>query len=208
MDILVSACLLGTPCRYDGASRPCGELARLEVLGHRLIPVCPEVMGGLPTPRPPAELQRDGRVVDRAGKDVTEAYRLGAEEVLELARAHRCTLAVLKERSPSCGRGQIYDGSFTGRLTEGSGVTARLLEEHGVQVYGESEAGTLAERVPPFALQISREKRLTYRKFYAIFCSNLTGVYLAKNTGTTPPGVKAIRTAGSIADRRVTALID
>ena len=132
MDILVSACLLGTPCRYDGASRPCGELARLEVLGHRLIPVCPEVMGGLPTPRPPAELQRDGR--------------LGAEEVLELARAHRCTLAVLKERSPSCGRGQIYDGSFTGRLTEGSGVTARLLEEHGVQVYGESEAGTLAER--------------------------------------------------------------
>ena len=145
-DILVSACLLGTPCRYDGASRPCGELARLEVLGHRLIPVCPEVMGGLPTPRPPAELQRDGRVVDRAGKDVTEAYRLGAEEVLELARAHRCTLAVLKERSPSCGRGQIYDGSFTGRLTEGSGVTARLLEEHGVQVYGESEAGTLAER--------------------------------------------------------------
>ena len=67
-------------------------------------------------------------------------------EVLELARAHRCTLAVLKERSPSCGRGQIYDGSFTGRLTEGSGVTARLLEEHGVQVYGESEAGTLAER--------------------------------------------------------------
>ena len=146
MDILVSACLLGTPCRYDGASRPCGELARLEVLGHRLIPVCPEVMGGLPTPRPPAELQRDGRVVDRAGTDVTEAYRLGAEEVLELARAHRCTLAVLKERSPSCGRGQIYDGSFTGRLTEGSGVTARLLEEHGVQVYGESEAGTLAER--------------------------------------------------------------
>ena len=146
MDILVSACLLGTPCRYDGAPRPCGELARLEALGHRLIPVCPEVMGGLPTPRPPAELQRDGRVVDRAGKDVTEAYRLGAEEVLELARAHRCTLAVLKERSPSCGRGQIYDGSFTGRLTEGSGVTARLLEEHGVQVYGESEAGTLAER--------------------------------------------------------------
>ena len=65
---------------------------------------------------------------------------------VKLARAHGCTLAVLKERSPSCGRGQIYDGSFTGRLTEGSGVTARLLEEHGVQVYGESEAGTLAER--------------------------------------------------------------
>lgn len=97
--------------------------------------------------------------------------------MLELARAHRCTLAVLKERSPSCGRGQIYDGSFTGRLTEGSGVTARLLEEHGVQVYGESEAGTLAERgegagrrgkVRPAPLPSKYPgKRLTYRKFYA-----------------------------------------
>ena len=84
-----------------------------------------------------------------AGLEKQEGYAHGLApglEVLELARAHRCTLAVLKERSPSCGRGQIYDGSFTGRLTEGSGVTARLLEEHGVQVYGESEAGTLAER--------------------------------------------------------------
>lgn len=138
MDILVSACLLGTPCRYDGASRPCGELARLEVLGHRLIPVCPEVMGGLPTPRPPAELQRDGRVVDRAGKDVTEAYRLGAEEVLELARAHRCTLAVLKERSPSCGFGKIYDGSFTGTVVPGNGVAAQALAAEGVAIWGES----------------------------------------------------------------------
>ena len=74
MDILVSACLLGTPCRYDGASRPCGELARLEVLGHRLIPVCPEVMGGLPTPRDPAERQGD-KVISCAGKDVTKAKR-------------------------------------------------------------------------------------------------------------------------------------
>lgn len=138
MDILVSACLLGTLCRYDGASRPCGELARLEVLGHRLIPVCPEVMGGLPTPRPPAELQRDGRVVDRAGKDVTEAYRLGAEEVLELARAHRCTLAVLKERSPSCGFGKIYDGSFTGTVVPGNGVAAQALAAEGVAIWGES----------------------------------------------------------------------
>ena len=145
MKLLISACLLGIPCRYDGASKPQSWVEKLAER-HELVPVCPEQLGGLPTPRPPAELQRDGRVVDRAGKDVTEAYRLGAEEVLELARAHRCTLAVLKERSPSCGRGQIYDGSFTGRLTEGSGVTARLLEEHGVQVYGESEAGTLAER--------------------------------------------------------------
>ena len=143
--ILASSCLLGCECRYKGDGCKCDALIKLAE-SNTIIGVCPEQMGGLPTPRPPAELQRDGRVVDRAGKDVTEAYRLGAEEVLELARAHRCTLAVLKERSPSCGRGQIYDGSFTGRLTEGSGVTARLLEEHGVQVYGESEAGTLAER--------------------------------------------------------------
>ena len=89
---MVSACLLGTPCRYDGASRPCGELARLEVLGHRLIPVGPEVMGGLPTPRPPAELQRDGRVVDRAGKDSRRMTRAGADVTNLTNGAHAAVL--------------------------------------------------------------------------------------------------------------------
>ena len=140
---MVSACLLGTPCRYDGASRPCGELARLEVLGHRLIPVCPEVMGGLPTPRPPAELQRDGRVVDRAGKDVTEAYRRGAEAALALCQQSGCEAAVLKEKSPSCGCGQIYDGTFSRRLTEGDGVTVELFKAHGIVVCGESDVEKL-----------------------------------------------------------------
>ena len=137
MTVLVSACLLGTPCRYDGASRPCGELARLEVLGHRLIPVCPEVMGGLPTPRPPAEICGQ-RVVTREGADVTAAYRRGAEAVLELARLTGAEAAILKERSPSCGSGAVYDGTFSGTLTAGWGAAAGLLREQGIRVLGES----------------------------------------------------------------------
>ena len=141
MTILVSACLLGEACRYDGGSKPhplAEELARR----HTLIPVCPEVLGGLPTPRPPAE-QRDGRVVNREGADVTEQYRRGAEAALEAARQHGCTVALLKERSPSCGSGQIYDGTFTGTLTAGWGTAARLLRQAGMTVLGESAIGEL-----------------------------------------------------------------
>ena len=145
MNILVSACLLGTPCRYDGTGKLEPALERLRAQGYTLIPICPEVLGGLPTPRPPAERQPDGRVVTREGVDVTAEYRAGAERVLELARAHGCTLAVLKERSPSCGRGQIYDGTFSRTLIPGSGVTAQLLEEHGISVYGESQLSSLLQ---------------------------------------------------------------
>ena len=143
MYILVSACLLGTPCRYDGASKKNPALDRLTAQGHVLVPVCPEVLGGLPTPRPPAERQPGGRVVNREGIDVTAEYRAGAERALELARAHGCTLAVLKERSPSCGRGQIYDGTFSHTLIPGSGVAAQLLETQGITVYGESRLDEL-----------------------------------------------------------------
>ena len=146
MDILVSACLLGTLCRYDGASRPCGELARLEVLGHRLIPVCPEVMGGLPTPREPSEI-RDGRVVSRDGRDVTEAFWRGAQEAEKIARACGCECALLKERSPSCGSGTIYDGTFTGRRVPGDGVTAALLKANGIEVFGETELSEMIQRM-------------------------------------------------------------
>lgn len=145
MNILVSACLLGTPCRYDGTGKLEPALERLRTQGHTLVPVCPEVLGGLPTPRPPAERQSDGQVVTREGVDVTAEYRAGAERALELARAHGCTLAVLKERSPSCGRGQIYDGTFSRALIPGSGVTAQLLEEHGISVYGESQLSSLLQ---------------------------------------------------------------
>lgn len=139
MNILVSACLLGTPCRYDGTGKALPQLEALRAQGHTLIPVCPEVLGGLPTPRTPAERQQDGRVVNRNGEDVTAAYEAGAQAALAAAQEHGCTLAILKERSPSCGHGHIYDGTFSRRLIPGSGVAAQLLTEHGVRVLGESQ---------------------------------------------------------------------
>ena len=135
--ILISACLLGVRCRYDGGSKPQEPILRL-MEKYTLIPVCPEQLGGLPTPRKPSE-RRGDRVVMSDGRDVTAEYRRGAEETLRLARLYGCTAAVLKERSPSCGCGRIYDGTFTGTLTDGDGVTAALLKENGVAVYGESE---------------------------------------------------------------------
>ena len=147
MKILISACLLGLPCRYDGASKPqlwVEELARR----HELIPMCPEQMGGLPTPRNPSE-RRGDRVVMRTGEDVTEQYRRGAACALRLYQLLGCKAAVLKERSPSCGCGAVYDGTFTGTLTAGDGVTAALLlgtnwtEQQLLDYYGDTE-------YPPF----------------------------------------------------------
>ena len=144
MKILVSACLLGVRCRYDGKSKPHPAVERL-MEQHTLIPVCGEIFGGLPTPRVSAERQ-GARVVTADGRDVTAAYRRGAEEVLRLARRYGCKAAILKERSPSCGSGRIYDGTFTGTLTDGWGVTAELLRDHGICVIGESEAETWREK--------------------------------------------------------------
>ena len=143
MKILVSACLLGVRCRYDGKSKPHPAVERL-MEQHTLIPVCGEILGGLPTPRVSAERQ-GARVVTADGCDVTAAYRRGAEEVLRLAERYGCKAAILKERSPSCGSGRIYDGTFTGTLTDGWGVTAELLRDHGICVIGESEAETWRE---------------------------------------------------------------
>ena len=143
MKILVSACLLGVRCRYDGKSKPHPAVERL-MERHTLIPVCGEIFGGLPTPRVRAERQ-GARVVTADGRDVTAAYRHGAEEVLRLAERYGCKAAILKERSPSCGSGRIYDGTFTGTLTDGWGVTAELLRDHGICVIGESEAETWRE---------------------------------------------------------------
>lgn len=141
MTILVSACLLGTACRYDGRSKANADVTAL-LARHTLIPVCGEIFGGLPTPRTPAE-RRGDRVVTQDGRDVTQAYRRGAEEVLRLARLYGARAAILKERSPSCGSGEIYDGTFSGTRTAGWGVTAELLRESGVRVYGESELARL-----------------------------------------------------------------
>ena len=141
MTILVSACLLGCPCRYDGKNKPHdGVLALMEQ--HTLIPICPEQMGGLATPRHPAERTGNG-VFTQAGTDVTAQYQRGAQEALHLAQLYGCICAILKERSPSCGRGAIYDGSFSRTLVDGDGVTAELLKQHGMAVYGESEVDKL-----------------------------------------------------------------
>ncbi|WP_298019746.1 DUF523 domain-containing protein [uncultured Dysosmobacter sp.] len=140
MRLLVSACLLGVCCRYDGASKAHPLLPELAAR-HTLVPVCSEQLGGLATPRPPAE-RRGDRVVTGAG-DVTAQYRRGAEETLRLCKLLGCEAAVLKERSPSCGHGQIYDGTFSGTLTAGDGVTAELLTANGIPVYGESQMEAL-----------------------------------------------------------------
>lgn len=144
MRILISACLLGVCCRYDGASRP-HPLAEELAKRHTLIPVCPEQLGGLATPRPPAERQGEA-VIASTGVDVTEQYRRGAEEALKLYRFFGCEAAVLKERSPSCGSSGVYDGTFTGTLVPGAGVTAELLRSCGLAVYGESELQLLLEK--------------------------------------------------------------
>lgn len=130
--MIVSACLAGFPCRYDGKARPCAQVVEL-VRAGKAIPVCPEQLGGLPTPRTSCEI-RDGRVVDANGRDRTEAFERGARAVLRIAQTYGATEALLQSRSPSCGSGWIYDGSFTKTLTAGDGVTARLLKENGIQV--------------------------------------------------------------------------
>lgn len=137
-NILVSACLLGLCCRYDGKSKADERVVKLlEREDITLIPVCPEQLGGMKTPREPSERRGEG-VRNRLGEDVTAHYQKGAEETLKLARLYGCGRAILKERSPSCGSGQIYDGTFGRTLTRGDGVTAELLKRSGIEVLGES----------------------------------------------------------------------
>ena len=127
--IMVSACLLGRKCKYNGGDNASDRL--IDVLrGHEIVPVCPEVAGGLPVPRRPCEIV-DGTVMNDAGENVDAEFRHGAEICLSLAMEEKIDLAVLQPRSPSCGVGRIYDGTFSRRLTDGSGVFAALLAEHG-----------------------------------------------------------------------------
>ena len=136
-NILVSACLLGQACRYDGKSKPCPAVI---TLGDRynLIPICPEVMGGLPTPRTPSEICGE-RVLMKDGKDVTANYQSGAKKALAIARENACTVAILKEKSPSCGSGLIHNGLFDGGLVPGDGIATQVLKKEGIRVLGESE---------------------------------------------------------------------
>jgi uncharacterized protein YbbK (DUF523 family) len=136
--LLVSACLCGQACRYDGAAKALAPFARLVALGEAL-PVCPELLGGLPVPREPCELV-NGRALTRVGQDNTAAYLLGAEKTLALAQRHGIRLAVLKERSPSCGVSAVYDGTFTGTCINGEGLTTALLRRAGMTVFSEENA--------------------------------------------------------------------
>lgn len=134
---IVSACLIGINCRYDGKSKSCKKLIDL-AKKREVIPVCPETLGGLSTPRIPAE-QKHGKIITRDGKDVTENYMKGAEEGLKIAQLFNIKEAILKSRSPSCGSGKIYDGTFSGKLIKGDGVFAKLLKKHKIKVLTEEQ---------------------------------------------------------------------
>ena len=135
--ILVSACLLGAMCRYDGKSNALADMEKLKEAAT-LIPFCPEIYGGLPTPREPSEI-RDGKVCSKSGRNVTEQFEKGAQEALRMARQFGCIAAVLKERSPSCGSHQIYDGTFQGKRVDGQGITAALLGKDGIRLFHEAQ---------------------------------------------------------------------
>lgn len=151
--LLISACLLGEPVRYDGQAKG-QSAAQLSALAQQfqLIPTCPECAGGLPVPRPAAEIcggdgkavwQGSAHVVTAGGEDVSHAFMRGAQHSLQLAQQHGCKLALLKANSPSCGNHHIYDGSFAGRLQPGAGISSSLLTEHGIHVFNEEEIGDL-----------------------------------------------------------------
>lgn len=134
--ILVSACLCGVNCKYNGKNNLNEEMLELLKKGEVLL-VCPEQMGGLETPRNPSEIKiinNEVKVFMKDGRDVTENYKKGAEEVLRLVKELNIKKAILKKKSPSCGCGEIYDGTFTGNLIPGNGITAALLLENGIEV--------------------------------------------------------------------------
>ena len=139
--LLISACLLGENCKYSGGNNYTPAVESLKA-HYELIPVCPERDGGLPTPRDSSE-RLGNAVVSKSGRDVTAQFERGAHLALDAAQKNGCKIALLKERSPSCGKGKIYDGTFTGTLTDGDGVAAEYLRARGITVYGESEIDTL-----------------------------------------------------------------
>ena len=141
--VLISACLAGINCKFNGENNllSSGILDEISKRYHLLF-ICPEVFGGLSTPREPAEM-KGGLVVTKTAKDVSENFKFGAEICLKIAKLNGCKKAILKARSPSCGSGQIYDGSFSKKLIFGDGVAAKLLKENGILVFSEDEIGRL-----------------------------------------------------------------
>ncbi|HJX06418.1 MAG TPA: DUF523 domain-containing protein [Candidatus Nanoarchaeia archaeon] len=134
---LCSACLLGVKCRYDGNSKPDDKVLAL-AKKETLIPICPEQLGGLPTPRIPQE-QRGDYVFNKEGIDVTKQFRRGAEETLRIAKLFNIREAIFKQKSPSCGCGKVYDGTFSDKIIKGDGVTTALLKKNGIRVITEED---------------------------------------------------------------------
>jgi len=134
---LVSGCLIGVKCNYKAEARPNKKLIEMFKMGE-LLPVCPEMLGGLPAPREPCE-QKDKKVFAKSGKDVTKEFAKGAKEVMALVKKYNIKEAILKARSPSCGSGKIYDGSFSGKLIDGDGVLASILKRKGIKIITEED---------------------------------------------------------------------
>lgn len=139
--ILISACLVGDNVKYDGGNNKSPLIDKL-LEKYELIPFCPEVEGGLKTPRSPSEI-KDDRVINQEGQDVTMAFERGAELAFNICLFLKIKKVILKERSPSCGSNEIYDGSFSHKVISGMGITARYLKEKGIEVYTENDIDSL-----------------------------------------------------------------
>ena len=140
LKILISACLLGEPVRYDGRSKEVGDdiLSEWQRSGH-LVPICPEVAGGLAVPREPAEMQSNHRIVTKSQLDVTEAFEQGAQQAVQWVNDYHIGMAIMTDLSPSCGSSRVYDGSFSGRLISGAGMTVQRLRAAGVTVFSQHQ---------------------------------------------------------------------
>ncbi|MFA6131640.1 MAG: DUF523 domain-containing protein [Patescibacteria group bacterium] len=134
---IVSACLAGLNCRCDGDDKSCPKIVEM-VREGKAIPVCPEQLGGLPTPRLPSE-QKGDRVFTKDGQEVTEQFKKGAQAALEIAQLFNCKEAILKSKSPSCGCGKVFDGTFSGNLIDSDGVTTKLFKENNINVLTEKD---------------------------------------------------------------------
>lgn len=135
--LLISACLLGVNCKYNGLNNKAQNIELLK-LKYDLYPVCPEVDGGLSIPRVPCEIIKD-KVINKNGEDKTLNYQKGANHALEICKSNNITKALLKEKSPSCGSHLIYDGNFNGTTIKGQGITAQLLTKNGIEVFSEDD---------------------------------------------------------------------
>lgn len=141
MNILVSACLLGIDCNYKDTNKKNDKVLSL-INQHNLIPICPEQMGGMTTPRTPSEII-SGKVLNKNGEDVTQNYQKGADMSLYLAKLYDVKYAILKANSPSCGYGKIYDGTFSGTLIDGNGICADILSKNGIKIFNENNIDLL-----------------------------------------------------------------